>query len=81
MEERAPSRKKSLSRRQRGGRLILSILDPRAWLHLFKIINYSNYSHVNPLRQIVRGEGCRISPDVNFSNPQNIALGRRVSLG
>ena len=80
-EASIPSQKKSLSRPQRAMRLIASSLDPRAWLHLFKIINYSNYSHVTPMRQISKGEGCKISPDVNFSNPENITLGKRVSLG
>lgn len=76
-----PTRKKSLSLTQRALRLLTSTFDPRAWLHLLKIVNYWNYSHVAPLRELTMGADCRISPDVNFSNAQNITLGHRVRLG
>jgi len=81
MDQRALSTKPQTSRSQRLLRLIGSVIDPRAWLHLFKLLNFHNYSHVVPLRTLSRGAGCRISPDVNFSNPERISLGERVSLG
>lgn len=81
MEQPTLSQKQSLSRVQRFWRLIASVLDPRAWLHLFKLVNFYNYTHVAPLRSLEKGPGCRISPDVNFSNPERISLGSRVSLG
>lgn len=65
----------------RGLRLLLSLLDPRAWLHLFKMVNYWNFSHVQPMRQVRRGVGCGISPDAVFSNPARIELGDRVEIG
>ncbi|MEE4206593.1 MAG: acyltransferase [Erythrobacter sp.] len=77
----AGAAKKRLSKPQRFLRLIGSVLDPRAWLHLFKIVNFYNYSHVAPLREIEMGRPLGISPDANFSNPKNIRIGERVSIG
>lgn len=81
MKPPLPSRKKSLSKSQRLARLVTSVFDPRAWLHLLKLINFYNYSHVAPLRRLTMGDDCRVSPDVSFSNPERIELGKGVSLG
>lgn len=81
MNDVTGARKKSLSRQGRLVRLLLSLFDPRAWLHLIKIVNYYNYSHVEPMRRLRIGSDYRVSPDVNFSNEQNIAIGERVSIG
>jgi len=74
-------RKKSPGRLARGMRLVASLLDPRAWLHLVKIVNYYNYSHVTPMRS-VRFAGVRnVSPDTVFQNPERITIGHRVRIG
>lgn len=73
--------KKRLGRVQRVARAVASTFDPRAWLHLIKIVNYYNYSHVAPKRQIRFGQGAQVSPDVVFSNPERIEIGDRVRLG
>lgn len=75
------ARKKSLGRGARLGRLIVSLIDPRSWLHLIKIVNYYNYSHVMPLREVTLGRTPNISPDAVFSNPQRIRIGDRVRIG
>ena len=41
-----PVRKRPMPRRARLLRLIASTLDPRAWIHAIKLVNYYNYSHV-----------------------------------
>ena len=75
------ARKKSPGRIARGLRLAASLVDPRAWLHLVKIVNYYNYSHVAPLRS-VRFAGARnVSPDSVFQNPERIEIGHRVRIG
>jgi len=61
-------------------RLIKSVADPRAYLHIFKLINYYNYSHVAPLRVLKKGQGVAISPNVVFANAERITLGDRVTL-
>lgn len=62
-------------------RLVLSVLDPRAWLHLFKIVNYYNYIHVAELRRTRRGQGLRISPTTSLVNGSNIVFGNHVRVG
>ena len=77
----APVRKNRLSRAGRLMRLLGGALDPRAWAHAVKLVNYYNYSHVAPRRQVTRGPGCASSPNAVFSNPERITLGARVSIG
>lgn len=79
--EPPPATKPRLDRRGKALRLIASVLDPRAWLHLLKLVNYYNYTHVEPLRRLQRGEGVLVSPDAVFSNPERIVIGDRVSIG
>lgn len=74
-------RKKSPSLLQRALRLLLSVFDPRAWLHLFKIVNYYNYSHVVPMRQIKFDGPRNVSPDAVFQTPERIFIGKRVRIG
>ena len=74
-------RKSSPNRLQRGGRLLASVLDPRAWLHLFKLLNYYNYTHVAPMREVRFAEPGNVSPDAVFQNPSRIQIGRRVRIG
>jgi len=73
--------KQRLSIVSRGLRLGLSVFDPRAWAHLFRIVNYYNYSHVAPRRRIRFGANPSVSPDVVFSNPERITVGDRVRIG
>ena len=71
-------------RRGRGARLLRLIggaLDPRAWAHAVRIVNYYNYAHVQPRRRLTVGPGAAISPNAVFSNAQNIVIGARISLG
>jgi len=75
------ARKDSPAPLQRGLRLILSLLDPRAWIHLIKIVNYYNYTHVAPLRKIVFAGAGNVSPDTVFQNPERIEIGHRVRIG
>lgn len=83
IEEREESAayKNSPSRLRRALRLPLSALDPRAWLHLVKIVNYYNYSHVAPLREVTFAGPGNVSPDSVFQNPSRIHIGLRVRIG
>lgn len=69
------------SRLNRALRLLASSLDPRAYLHAIRLVNYYNYSHVTPRRQLRPGPGARISPNAIFSNPERITIGARLNLG
>lgn len=81
MTDQTPAPKKTLSRPQKLMRLLASVLDPRAYAHALKLINYYNYSHVAPLRLIKIGTGAAISPNAIFSNPERIEIGDRLTLG
>jgi acetyltransferase-like isoleucine patch superfamily enzyme len=81
MEPSSPVRKASPNRLKRVLRLIGSVMDPRAWLHLFKMVNYYNYSHVAPLREVTFEGPGNVSPDAVFQNPERISIGKRVRIG
>lgn len=76
-----PAHKRRMTRPRRALRALLSTLDPRAWAHGLKILNYYNYSHVIPLRSVTLGPGAAISPNAAFSNPERIVAGRGLTLG
>lgn len=75
------TKKKSLSKPRRALRLLGGLLDPRAWAHVVKIVNYYNYSHVQPMRELTFGPGASISPNAVFSNASRITIGRNARIG
>ncbi len=76
-----PVHKARPSALSRALRLVASALDPRAYLHAIRMINYYNYSHVQPRRALTLGPSAKISPNAVFSNPERIEIGARVSIG
>lgn len=76
-----PAHKQRLSKPQRLLRLIGATLDPRAWAHLVRMVNYYNHTHVTPRRKAQIGPASSISPDVVFQNGERIAIGARVRIG
>lgn len=81
VDQVVPVRKQALGRTGRLLRLVAGLADPRAWLHLVKMVNYYNYSHVQPLRRLRVGASPSISPDAVFSNADRIEMGDRVRIG
>lgn len=75
------AKKKSPNRAERFLRLVASSCDPRAWLHLVKLVNYFNYSHVAPMRRVTFAGSYNVSPDAVFQNPERISIGKRVRVG
>lgn len=73
--------KQRLSKPARLWRLIKATLDPRAWAHLIKIVNFYNYTHVQPMRKLSIGPDPAISPTAEFANPERITMGARVRIG
>ena len=69
------------SRLHRFIRLLASTCDPRAWIHLVRMVNYYNYSHVRPMRSIRLAGPGNISPDAVFQNAERIEIGHRVRIG
>lgn len=75
------SEKPRLSRFDRALRLIGGAFDPRAWAHGVRLINYYNYSHVQPRRDVTMGPDVRISPNAVFAHGTRIIIGARCSIG
>lgn len=73
--------KPRLSARCRTLRAVISIFDPRAYFHLFRILNHYNQTHVIPRRQLRCGVGCAISPNASFAHGARIELGDGAHIG
>lgn len=58
-----------------------SVLDPRSYIHVFRLIHYYGYSHVREIGRITRGSGTGIAPNVSFRNGQRIEMGRDCHIG
>lgn len=58
-----------------------SIVDPRAWAHLLRMVHYYNYSHVQPRRLADIGPGVRMAPNVSMANGERIKIGAYSHIG
>jgi acetyltransferase-like isoleucine patch superfamily enzyme len=62
-------------------RFVRSLLDPRSYLHLFKLIHFFHYTHVGEVRKLTCGKGVRFAPNVSFANAERIQIGDRTRIG
>lgn len=60
---------------------IISLLDLRSYLHIFRLIHFYGYTHVQERRKVDVGKLTRISPNVSFRNGSRIALGVDCRVG
>src|SRR6478672_13582936 len=60
---------------------LTSFCDPRSYLHLFRMIHYYGYSHVQPRREMRMGEGSSMAPNVSLRNGARIGVGRECHIG
>ncbi len=58
-----------------------SLLDPRSYLHVLRMIHYSAYSHVRERRKLSAGSGTGIAPNVSFRNGERISMGHDCHIG
>ena len=58
-----------------------SILDPRAYVHILRLIHYSGYSHVRERGKLTKGKGTGIAPNVSLRNGERIAMGHDCHIG
>jgi len=65
----------------KAGGFIRSILDPRAWMHLLRMVHYYRYSHVDPRRRLTLGTGSVLAPNVSLRNGERILIGRDCHVG
>ncbi|PHQ72430.1 MAG: hypothetical protein COB93_00050 [Sneathiella sp.] len=59
-------------------RLAGGVLDPRAYLHALRIVNFYNYAHARPRRELNLGDDVEITPNVTFYNATRISIGSRT---
>lgn len=67
--------------RQRALRFLLTVVDPRPYLHLLRLAHFYNYAHVAPLRRAQIGAGVQMAPNVSLRNGSRISIGDRTHLG
>lgn len=69
----------SSPRRIRGA--AASVLNPRSWVHVLRLLHYYHYSHVGQIRRINRGLDVKLAPNVSLSNADRITIGDRTNIG
>lgn len=62
-------------------RPILAMLDPRTYLHLFRLIYFYSYSHVQEKRKMMIGAGTRMAPNLSVRNGERIEIGKSSHIG
>lgn len=62
---------------QRALRLLRSVVDPRPWLHVFRLVHFFNYSHVAQVRRLSLGPGAHVAPNVSLRNAERVSIGAR----
>ena len=62
-------------------RMLLSLLDPRTYLHVLQLLHYNHYTYVGQIGKLTRGTQVRFAPNVSFVNPERIAIGDRTRIG
>ncbi len=60
---------------------VRSVLDPRTWVHVLRLVHAASYSHVQEVRKLHLGQGVKISPTVTFRNGERISIGSNSHLG
>lgn len=58
-----------------------SFLNPKNYLHVFRLIHYYSYSHVAPRAKIKTGKGTRLAPNISFYSGENISIGCHCHIG
>ncbi len=62
-------------------RAVGSVLDPRSYLHVFRLIHFYGYSHVQQRARMQIGPGTGIAPNVSLRCGHLISIGRDCHLG
>lgn len=61
--------------------LMTTVLDPRPYFHLLRMVHYYNYSHVSPKRHSKIGPRSTLAPNVSLRNGERISIGRDCHIG
>ena len=69
------------ARTTRAGSALLSLVDPRTYVHGLKLLHYYSYAHVRPRRLMTLGPGVRLAPNVSIVNGERISVGAGTKIG
>jgi len=62
-------------------RSAFSLLDPRVYVHVFRLIHYYGYSHVREKSRMQIGAGTNLPPNISLRNGKHIQIGRNSHIG
>lgn len=62
-------------------RALGSILDPRIYLHAFRLLHFYGYAHVRQVPLLTRGSRVTFAPNVSFRNAERIEIGAGTHIG
>lgn len=62
-------------------RALASLVDPRTWLHLLRVLHFYAYSHVRERARLRVGTGTGIAPNVSFRNGRRVTIGDNCHVG
>ena len=60
---------------------VLSIIDPRVYLHGLRVLHFYGYAHVAQVRRLTRGADVTFAPNVSFRNAERITIGAGTHIG
>jgi len=58
-----------------------SLIDPRTYFQVVRILHFYSYAHVRPRRRVTMGPGATIAPNVSLRNGERIAIGEGSKIG
>lgn len=58
-----------------------SLVDFRSYLHLFRLVHFYGYSHVQPRAQMTIGSGTGMAPNVSLVCGKLITIGQNCNIG
>lgn len=60
---------------------LISLCDPRSYLHALRLLHYCNYSHVRERGSMQVGRGTGLAPNVSLRNGKRIRIGSHTHIG
>jgi acetyltransferase-like isoleucine patch superfamily enzyme len=60
---------------------LVSLLDPRPYLHFLRLAHFYNYSHVAERRRLTAPSSVRMAPNVSLRNAHRVSIGARAHVG
>lgn len=58
--------------------VIVSLADPRTWVHLLRIVHFYSYAHVRERRKLDIPPGSHVTVNVSLRHAERISLGERT---